>query len=141
MAPSCVKTLVQILRQALDLESARFVFVGALNVVINVVVFYSLITLRVHYIAASSAGIILGVLNGYFWNRYYTFRGANERAASKQIAGTVATYGVQTAVSWALLYLQIDILHEPPMMAYAVNILVVTAVSYLGLRLSFLGKK
>ena len=53
---------------------ARFVMVGLSNTVITLGAYAALIGLGVFYVIAGVIGWTLGIVNGYFWNRTWTFR-------------------------------------------------------------------
>lgn len=57
----------------------RFVLVGASNTVITLVTYAALVGLGVFYVVAGVVGWTLGILNGYFWNRTWTFQAGSHQ--------------------------------------------------------------
>jgi putative flippase GtrA len=114
-------------------QFARFGVVGVMNVIINAVVYVGLVWLGVHYLIASVCGSCLGVLNSFVMSKFFVF-GA-EGDGVKQFFKTVGVYGVQFAVSWTGLVILIEIFGLNPYAAYVANIVVVTLVSFFGLKL------
>lgn len=119
------------LRETL-LQGARFGVVGVLNVTINAVVYASLVYLGAHYILASAAGTTLGILNAFVWSKFFVFNRSGR--AWPQLLRTVAVYLIQIAASWTGLVIMIELVGLGPYVAYAANIVVVTLVSFLGLK-------
>ena len=60
-------------------QFVRFCLVGVLNTAITYAVFFSLYHgLRLHYLAASAVGYLVGLANSYLVNRAWTFRGFSD---------------------------------------------------------------
>lgn len=113
-------------------QFTRFGLVGVINVAINAVVYSGLVYAGAHYIVASAAGTTLGILNAFAWGRFYVF--ATRGRAVTQLLRTIAVYLFQIGVSWGGLIVMIELFGINPYAAYAANILVVTLVSFLGLK-------
>jgi len=62
-------------------QFARFVTVGLTNTALSLVVYWLLVVSRVPYPAAAAAGFAAGAVNGYIWNRRWTFAAADTGAA------------------------------------------------------------
>ncbi len=61
----------------------RFLFVGGLNTLIGLVVdtvvclifqHYTTVSSSIYLVVGSVSGTVLGAINSYFWNKYFTFR-------------------------------------------------------------------
>ena len=114
-------------------QFARFGVVGVVNVIINAVVYVALVALGVHYIIASICGSTLGVLNSFVMSKFFVFR--VEGDGMSQFFKTIGVYAVQFAVSWAGLIILVELVGLNPYLAYAANIVIVTVVSFFGLKL------
>ena len=114
------------------IQATRFGLVGIMNVVINAAIFSYLVYVGVHYLLASAAGAIVGILNSFLWSKFFVFK--HKGKALPQLYRTIAVYSMQIAISWAGLVILIELLKINPYMAYAANIAVVTLVSFLGLK-------
>ena len=114
------------------IQATRFGVVGVANVIINAAIYSLLVYLGVHYIVASAVGTIAGIMNSYIWSKFYVFR--RKGNATKQLFRTILVYSVQISVSWLGLAIMIELLGLDPYSAYAANIVIVTSVSFLGLK-------
>jgi putative flippase GtrA len=80
----------------LDRQFARFLFVGAGNTVLSFVAYRLLLALGTPYVIAAALAFWVGAVNGYVWNRRWTFAArdtARARVAyvAVQVAGAVST--------------------------------------------------
>jgi putative flippase GtrA len=57
----------------LDRRLLRFALVGGSNTLVTVVSYSALIEAGVPYLVAAVIGYVLGIVNGYTWNRIWTF--------------------------------------------------------------------
>ena len=114
-------------------QAARFSVVGVANVFINALVYVGLVYIGVHYIAASFVGYVLGIINAFFWSKRFVFR--VDGAAFEQFLKTILVYLVQLLVSWTGLIAFVEIFGFNPYIAYAANAIVVTLLSFFGLKL------
>lgn len=103
-----------------------------MNVAINAVVYAALVFWGAHYIAASAVGTALGILNSFIWSKFFVFRRPGSTAS--QFTKTLLVYAVQIVISWGGLAFWIEIIRLDPYVAYALNVLAVTAASFLGLK-------
>ena len=78
----------------------KFVIVGASNTVIGLVTYYLLLSLGVHYVASGAIAWTLGTINGYTWNRIWTFHRAQHRneMAGRYLAVGLLGLGLNTAL-------------------------------------------
>lgn len=123
MSPLFGPTLAQV---------ARFGLVGVMNAFINAVIYSCLIYIGLHYILASAIGTIFGILNAFVWSKFFVF--GHKGRTLPQLLRTIGVYVVQILVSWIGLVIMIEGLGMNPYLAYAANITVVTAISFLGLK-------
>jgi putative flippase GtrA len=91
--------------------ATKFGTVGAANTAITVVVYAALVLVGADYVVAGVIGWTLGTLNGYFWNRTWTFRaGAHSHAMLVKYV-TVQIGGV--CLNAALLELGVGVIGLP----------------------------
>ncbi|MGH2956574.1 MAG: GtrA family protein [Solirubrobacterales bacterium] len=78
----------------------RFALVGTANTIIALASYAALIELGVNYLIAGPVAWTLGVLNGYFGNRLWTFEGAAHRIStmSRYVAVGVLGLGMNSAL-------------------------------------------
>jgi putative flippase GtrA len=113
-------------RQAEQLvgQAARFVTVGATNTALSFAVYASLVAAGLAAPLAGAMGFAAGALNGYTWNRRWTFRvaGVPWRYVAVQGCGMLATA--------LLLHLLVAHLSADRLVAYALVVPVVTAGTF-----------
>lgn len=84
-------------------RAARFAVVGVGNTVITLALYALLVSLGIHYAAAAAIAWSAGALNGYSWNRIWTFSRAAHRATMMGKYLAVAVFGL--SLNTALLAL------------------------------------
>lgn len=68
--------VASVLRLPLIVQFTKFGLVGVSNTLITLLVYTLLVkVLGVWYVAASALGFAVGAVNGFLWNRAWTFRG------------------------------------------------------------------
>src|SRR5262245_2517604 len=114
-------------------QLVKFCVVGAVGYVINLVVYASLLSADVHYLAAATCSFLIAVANNYTWNRVWTF---HDRRAH------IATQGMQfLLISVASLGANLLVLHLlitaglGKLVAQAVAIVLVTPLNFVGNKL------
>ena len=116
-------------------ESRRVVkygLVGVLNVTIDFVLYALLVSFGVWYVAAKTASLAVATLNGYTFNRRWTFRAGPHRHAM-----LVRYFTVQAcclAVNLALLALLVEVVGLEEVPAQAVAVPFVAGLSFLSNR-------
>ncbi len=113
-------------------QFARFLVVGLTAFLLNAAIYSGLVTLGVHYLIASGVGWIVGIVNSFFLNKRFTFK--SEGSVREELPKTIFVYVVQLVVSWTGLIILIDGLGFGEIVAFMINVVVVTAVSFIGLK-------
>jgi putative flippase GtrA len=113
-------------------QFARFLTVGASNTIVSYVAYTALLWLSVVYWLSGALAFVVGAVNGYIFNRRWTFAAIDDlptrfRYGGVQCAAVVATSG--------LLWLVVDLLSIGRLVAYVVAAPVVTAAMFLANRL------
>lgn len=131
-------------------KRVRFVFVGVLNTLVgygSTFIMYLIFGIdfrnteaanEVHVLICTLTGQILGMINSYFFNKYFTFR-----SKKKSPAETVRFFivcGVQYAVNYFGTLLTFNTLHWNKLLSMLVVAVVSTLVSYFGHNLFTFGK-
>lgn len=119
----------RILRMPLVLQFVKFGVVG----VSNTLIFFLLYTLLlkvfgVWYVAASGIGFAVGAINGFLWNRAWTFRGHIGDALTPVRWFVVQTSGL--LVNLGLVYLFVDGVGLDELIGQAVTIVIVTLLTF-----------
>jgi putative flippase GtrA len=119
----------RILRMPLVLQFAKFGIVG----VSNTLIFFAVYTLLwkvfgVWYVAASGIGFAVGAINGFLWNRAWTFRGHVGDALTPVRWFVVQTSGL--LANLGLIYLFVDGMGLGKLEGQAVTLVIVTLLTF-----------
>ena len=94
----------------------KFLIVGFINTAIFYLIYYILLQLSFSYIIALTIGTLIGIINSYIWNKFFTFK-----AKKKSVRETVKFF-----IVYAVQYLS--------------NLLIIhICVNYLGVSAEFAG--
>ena len=111
-------------------QFVKFGIVGVSNTLISFAVYTLLLkVLGVWYVAASGIGFAVGAINGFLWNRAWTFRGHIGDALTPVRWFVVQTCGL--LVNLGLIYLLIDGAGLDKLVGQAMTIAVVTVFTFL----------
>jgi putative flippase GtrA len=115
------------------LQFAKFGVVGISNTLIFFLVYTLLLkVLGVWYVAASGIGFAVGAVNGFLWNRRWTFRGHVGDALTPVRWFVVQTSGL--LANLGLVYLFVDGLGLGELIGQAATIAIVTVLTFLANR-------
>lgn len=120
-------------RRAERWRLAKFATVGASNTVIDTVLFTLLTVLGAWYVAAKVIAFAVATVNGYFWNRRWTFRGAT--AAPPVFGRYLTVQGLTLGLNVGLLALAVEGFGLHPVPAQSLCLPVSFGLAYLGQRL------
>ncbi len=123
----------RILRMPLVSQFVKFGIVGVSNTLIFFLV-YTLLwkVFGVWYVAASGIGFAVGAINGFLWNRAWTFKGHVGDALTPVRWFVVQSSGL--LVNLGLVYLFVDGAGFGKLEGQAVTIVIVTVVTFLANR-------
>ena len=110
-------------------QFAKFGAVGVSNTVLSFAVYTILLkALGLWYLAASAIGFAVGAVNGFLWNRAWTFRGHVGDALTPVRWFVVQAGGL--ALNLGLVYLFVDGAGLDELVAQAVTIAIVTVTTF-----------
>jgi putative flippase GtrA len=89
----------------LDRQFARFLLVGVMNTVISFIAYRLLLALATPYVIAAALGFSVGAVNGYVFNRRWTFS-ARDTARARLIYVAVQAAGAASTSLLVLLFVQ-----------------------------------
>ena len=118
------------IKRVLSDKRFRFLLVGGINTAVGYGSFALFIWLGLHYFAAMTLSTILGVINSYFWNKYYTFR--SRRRSGWELVRFLSVYLVSYGLNLGALKLMVDIWSINTYAAGAIALGITTLISYLG---------
>jgi putative flippase GtrA len=99
-------------------QFGRFVVVGASNTLLSLAVYLALLAVGVPYLLAAALGFVVGAVNGYVLNRWWTFSAPS--ASRRQVAAYLAVQAVGLLITVGV----VDLLHghAPKIVGQAVAI-------------------
>ena len=112
------------------IQLVKFVFVGCLNVAIYYGLFVLMLQIGVHYIPATSIGMIIAIINSYFWNKFFTFK-SSSRAFGEKIKFLIV-HGVQYLCNILIIHLCVTLLNIMPELAGLFAVIIGMFVSFFG---------
>ncbi len=108
----------------------RFLMVGGINTGVGYGFYALFIALGLNAYLATTFSTILGVINSYFWNKYFTFRQPKKSLA--EVLRFVTVYAVSYGANLALVYVFVDRMGMNSYVSGAVCLFVTTILSYVG---------
>ena len=121
-------------------REVRFLFVGVINTIVGFGVFAIFVALGLPYLIANTFSTIIGVLNSYLWNRFFTFKSKNR--ALDEIIRFSFVYFVSYCFGLLFLWVIVGKMGVNTYFAGALNIFVTMLISWFGHKnFSFKAKK
>ncbi|MDR2975906.1 MAG: GtrA family protein [Streptococcaceae bacterium] len=111
-------------------QEIRFIEVGIINTIVGYGTYALLVFLGINYLIANTISTIVGVINSYFWNKFYTFQ-SPKRSAS-EIVRFVSVYLVSFLIGTLFIYYLVDQFGVNKYVVGVLNLFVTTAISYFG---------
>ncbi|MGA7705121.1 MAG: GtrA family protein [Solirubrobacteraceae bacterium] len=119
----------RILRMPLILQFVKFGIVGVSNTLISFALYTLLVkAFGVWYVAASGIGFAVGAINGFLWNRAWTFRGHVGDALTPVRWFVVQSCGL--LVNLGLVYMFVDGLGLGKLTGQAATVVIVTVITF-----------
>jgi len=118
------------MKKMLKRTEFRFLVVGGINTMVGYGAYTLFLSISLPYLLANTLATIIGVINSYLWNRFFTFK-SKGRALTEIIRFSVV-YLFSYCFSMLFLYLIVGSLGVNVYIAGALNIIVVTAISWFG---------
>jgi putative flippase GtrA len=106
-----------------------FCVIGISNTVVQLGVYYLLLSFNVYYLMSNVIAFFFSVMNSYVWNKRFTFK---EKGSTKlTIVKIYLSYGITTLLSTALLYLLVSIIGLNKYISPVINIVIITGINFL----------
>lgn len=112
------------------IQTFKFGIVGVMNTIIGYGTYYILVKLNLYYLVASILSTVVGVINSYFWNKYWTFN--SKKKSKSEAVRFVTVYVVQFLLNLGLLRVMVEFMNIGKEVAGFYALLIVTGVSFLG---------
>lgn len=114
----------------------RFLLAGALNTAITYLMYLGLLRVTSYQVSYTLA-FVSGIAISYILGRVFVFR-MHQGYRSALILPLV--YLIQYLVGTAVVWMWIDILHQHPMLAPAISIMITLPLTYFMSKYAFIGK-
>lgn len=122
--------IVDWVKKLFDDKRIRFLFVGGINTAVGYGFYALFIFIGLDPYLATTLSTILGVINSYFWNKYFTFR--QPKKSLHEVLRFVLVYAISYGANMGLVHIFIDTLGMNSYVSGAVCLFVTTIVSYVG---------
>ncbi len=114
-------------------QTLKFAVVGVLNTIIGYGIYYLLLKLNLYYIFALLIAHILGAVNSYLWNKYWTF--ASKKKSFVELLRFISVYIVTFISNLALLAIFVEKLMIDKAIGGFLSLMIVTILSFFGHKL------
>lgn len=125
-----MRRIVDLVKKLFDDKRIRFLMVGVINTVVGYGFYALFIYLGLDAYLATTLSTILGVINSYFWSKYFTFR--QPKKSLPEALRFVLVYAVSYGANLALVYLFVDRMGMDKYLSGVACLFVTTIVSYVG---------
>lgn len=137
-----MKNIYARIRAFADKQIIRFMMVGVSNTVVSYAAY--LIVMYVssgNYIISNTAGFISGTFNAYLWNSKFVFKERKKSFNKWHILKTFMSYGITFMLNTGVLYMLINYIHIPALIAPLLNAALMFMVNFALNKFWVYGKK
>ncbi len=92
------------------IQFIKFGFVGCLNTLFSLAIYYLLLHFGISYMPATAAGYVGSAVLGYILSRVWVFQAKQVKIASSALKYAIV-YGVSLLINMGCMYLWVDVLH------------------------------
>jgi len=110
-------------------QFVKFGVVGVSNTLLQLSLYYGFVFLGLHYIVANVVAYAISVLNAYYWNNKYVFKGKGN--SLRKLAKVYASYGFTLLLSTALLFVVVDIIGISYLVAPLIKLIITVPINFL----------
>ncbi|MEI7689439.1 MAG: GtrA family protein [Candidatus Saccharibacteria bacterium] len=118
------------INRLLGRQEFRFLMVGGINTAVGYGTYALFVFLGFDYLVAFTIATIVGVINSYLWNRFFTFRSSSK--ALSEISRFALVYLVSFCVGLLFLKVIVGWSGINQYLAGILNIMMTTAISWFG---------
>jgi putative flippase GtrA len=122
--------MIKYVKNLFSRKEIRFLFVGGINTTVGYGSYALMIFLGLPYIIAQSVSTIIGTINSYFWNKYFTFK--QPQKSIREVLRFILVYGASYVVNVLLLFVCVELLGVNEYGAGLIGLIFTTAISYIG---------
>lgn len=119
-----------IIQKALQLKEVRFIIVGGVNTLITYLIYVLMVYAGINHLVSMAAVYVIGIVTGYILNRRFTFESRQKPAG--EFARYVLVYAAVFFIALGTLHVIVDRIGVNAYAGGAVNIAIVTVISWFG---------
>ena len=119
-----------LMKKLINLKEFRFLITGGINTIVGYGSYMLFIFLGSQYLVANIFSTIIGTINSYFWNKYFTFK--SPKKSFSEIVRFCTVYAMSFLIGMGSLYILVDILYINTYIAGFINLIFTTLISYFG---------
>lgn len=115
-------------------QFVKFGIVGVSNTLISLAVYEVCIFLGVHYLLADPIGLVVSVVNAYYWNNRCVFGDGEKKPFAHHVRmyfKSLAAYGGAAVINLLLLALWVEVAGIPEWLAPFINMAVTIPINFL----------
>ena len=112
----------------------KFGIVGLGNTIISLGVYEVCLYLGVHYLPADALGLVISVINAYYWNNRVVFGDGQKKPFGQHVRmyfKSLAAYGGAFVLNQLLLVLWVEIVGVPEWLAPFINLVITIPLNFL----------
>jgi putative flippase GtrA len=117
----------------LDHQLVKYLLVGLMNTSMSYLLFFLLVTIKVHYQLSLILVTILVICNSYLWHKHWTFRSSDKNMIGEFFRFN-SVYFLSLGINSLLLFIFAEKFHIDPRLAQLFCIVISTIVNFLGHR-------
>lgn len=122
--------IIRLVKRLFNDKRLRFLFVGGLNTAVGYGFYAFFIFIMLNPYVATTFSTILGVINSYFWNKYFTFR--KPKKSISEVFRFILVYLICYIANLGLVYMFVDLWGMNSYLSGAICLLITTLISYFG---------
>ena len=122
--------MIALIKKLFGDKRIRFLFVGGINTCVGFGSYALFIALGVNPYLATTFSTIIGVINSYFWNKYFTFK--QPKKSLSEVLRFASVYAVSYGANLGLVYLFVDRMGVNSYLSGVLCLFVTTILSYVG---------
>ena len=115
-------------------QFVKFGIVGVSNTAISLCVYEICIHLGLHYVLSNGIGLVVSVVNAYYWNNRCVFGDGEKKTFAQHVKTyfkSLAAYGGTFVLDSLLLILWVEVIGIPEALAPILNLCITIPVNFL----------
>ena len=120
--------------KSLFVQFIKFGFVGCLNTLLSLAIYYGMVYFKIHYMIATVTSYLGSSVLGYVLNRIWVFKAKNTKVASSALKYYIV-YASSLLINMGCMYLWVDLLNLSKYLAPIFTLCVTVPYNYIFSRL------